>query len=103
MKAAYHHAPITPSLRADPDAILGELAKGHDFTLEQEQRNAWLEQIAVLKRSVAHPAEAHILFEFFVPRIGKRADVVMVIQGLLIVIEFKVGSAAFERSAIEQV
>lgn len=34
---------------------------------------------------------------------GKRADVVLVIGGIVFVLEFKVGATSFERSAIEQV
>jgi hypothetical protein len=103
MKVAYYQEPVAAFVRTNPRRILGELATSHGFALGEEQRNAWLEQIALLKRSVAHLEEGHILFEFAVPRIGKRVDVVLVIRGILIVIEFKVGSAAFERNAIEQV
>src|SRR3712207_258272 len=103
MKIAYYHQPITDFLRTDSAAILGALATSHGFALEQQQRDAWIGQIAVMKRSLTHLDIGHILFEFAVPRIGKRSDVVLAIGGFIVVIEFKVGFAAFERRAIEQV
>ena len=43
------------------------------------------------------------MFEFAIPRMGKRADVVLLIDGIVLVLEFKVGSETFDRHAIEQV
>jgi hypothetical protein len=103
MKPAYYQAPLAAFLRADPSAILGELAKSHGFALENQQRDAWLYQISVMKRALARLGEGYILFEFSVPRLGKRSDVVLLIRGLIVVIEFKVGATIFERRAIEQV
>jgi hypothetical protein len=103
MKAAYYQASFSVFLAAEPAAILGELAQAHGFTLEQQQRNAWLEQIAIMKQSVQFLDCGHILFEFAIPRIGKRADVVLVLDRTVVVVEFKVGSVNFDRHAIEQV
>ena len=47
--------------------------------------------------------QGHILFEFSIPRLGKRIDVVVVIQHVLFVIEFKVGETRFSASATDQV
>ena len=103
MRAAYYQAPISTFLRDDPMAILGTLTQGHGFALEQQQRDAWREQIAIMRRAVTDVTDGHILFEFTIPRMGKRADVVLVVRGLVVVLEFKVGSASFDRHAIEQV
>ena len=56
-------------------------------------------QAALLRPSF----EGYILFEMAIPRMGKRADVVVVIGNVVLVIEFKVGASEFERHAIEQV
>lgn len=103
MKPAYYQASVAEFLVTDSTAILGELAKHHGFALEQQQRDAWREQIDVMRQSVAHLYDGHIMFEFVVPRMGKRCDVVLVVQGLIIIVEFKVGSVAYDRHAIEQV
>src|SRR5204863_1267903 len=44
-----------------------------------------------------------IFFEFNIPRMGRRIDVVLVIGPVVFAIEFKVGEKAFDRSAIDQV
>ena len=44
-----------------------------------------------------------LYFEFSIPRMGKRADAVVVIGDGIFVIEFKIGSDTFDRHAIEQV
>lgn len=45
----------------------------------------------------------YVLFEFVLPRVGRRADVILVIDNLIFVLEFKVGERAFLRNAIDQV
>src|SRR5690242_21863837 len=103
MKAAYYQGSLPAFLTANPAAILGELALSHGFALEQAQRDAWLEQIAIMKQSVQSLDYGHILFEFAIPRMGKRADVVLVLRRVVVVVEFKVGSSDFDRHAVEQV
>ena len=44
-----------------------------------------------------------IYFEFVVPRLGKRIDVLALIDHVIFVIEFKVGETLFTRSAVDQV
>ena len=77
MNHSYYQAPIEGFLRVDGDTILGELTRAHGFALEQPQRDAWLAQIAVLKDALAEHRLGQILFEFAIPRMGKRADVVV--------------------------
>lgn len=103
MQVAYYHAPIQAFLRADEASVLGTLVQHHGFALEHQQRGAWQAQIRLLKSALAELERGQILFEFAIPRMGKRADVVLLIEGTLFVLEFKVGARAFERSAIEQV
>ena len=82
---------------------MGALAQRHGFSLEIQQRNAWLEQIRLLKGSLAGINSGWVFFEYSIPRMGKRADVVLVVAGVIFVIEFKVGADNFDRAALEQV
>ncbi len=84
------------------DQILGELAKLHNFPLEISQKNAWLNQIKILRQELNELDDFKIFFEFEIPRMGKRVDVVIIISGIIFLIEFK-SSSAFERSDIDQV
>lgn len=77
-------------------------ARAHGFLLKQQQRNAWLEQVRIMRQAVRQFKIGHMLFEFAIPRMGKRADVVLVVGETVLVLEFKVGAASFDPSAIEQ-
>ncbi len=103
MRNSYYSAPITDFLRTSDDAILGELARAHHHALEREQRGAWLSQIVILKTQLQGDTSGHLLLEFSIPRMGKRADAVIVRGSIIFVIEFKVGSDTFDRHAIDQV
>jgi hypothetical protein len=102
MQVAYYHAPIPAFLLTNESEIPGRLTRAHGFLLEQQQRNAWLEQVRIMRKAVCNSKMGHILFEFAIPRMGKRADVVLVIGGTINVLEFKVGATTFDPSAIEQ-
>ncbi len=103
MKDAYYSATIAEFLHQSRDEILGELTRAHHHALEHQQRNAWLAQIEILKAELSDIAGAHIFLEFSIPRMGKRADVVILHRGIVFVIEFKVGSSSFDNYAIDQV
>ncbi len=74
--------------------------------VEMTQRNAWDHQICIMK-SFSLPENlvsgARIYFELTVPRLGRRADVVLIIRHIMFILEFKVGESAFNRSALDQV
>jgi hypothetical protein len=53
--------------------------------------------------SQGYEERGKVYFEFVVPRLGKRIDVVLVIDHVLFVLEFKVGEKDFTRSGIDQV
>lgn len=103
MQVAYYDAQIADFLAADRDAVLGVLVQHHGFALEHQQRGAWVGQIDLLKSALSGVDRGHVLFEFAIPRMGKRADVVLLVDGTVFVLEFKVGARNFDRSAIEQV
>lgn len=99
---AYYEAPINAFLAADEDAILGMLAMHHGFALEHQQKHAWHMQIKLLREVFPKDLEGQIYFEFSIPRVGKRADTVLLTGGVVFVIEFKIGSFTYDRYAIEQ-
>ena len=98
----WYGASIADFLVTDPQNVLGQLAFNCDFALIPTQRDAWLAQIEFL-RSQLKDLSGSILFEFNIPRMGRRIDVVLVIGPVVFAIEFKVGEKAFDRSAIDQV
>ncbi|KAB7647596.1 DUF2075 domain-containing protein [Polymorphobacter fuscus] len=103
MSRAYHDAAAADFAAADPMAIFGRLAQALPFDVEQAQRSAWLVQIHHLQAVAAHLPGAHLFLEFAIPRMGRRADAVIVAAGLVFVLEYKVGERGFPRHAVEQV
>lgn len=102
MKRDYYSATIERFIVTPPIEILGVLAKNNDFPLEQTQRDAWLEEINILQ-NVLKGQKGSIYFEYSIPRMGKRIDVVLLIGSVIFVIEFKVGEREYLSSAIDQV
>jgi hypothetical protein len=103
MRQAYYQAPISKLLSDSPQTILGHLAEHHGHDLEQLQRHAWLEQIALLQRELKGNGTGWIALEFRIPRMGKRVDAVVILGSVVFAIEFKIGTDRFDRSAKEQV
>ncbi|MFM1802704.1 MAG: hypothetical protein RJA81_2056, partial [Planctomycetota bacterium] len=84
--------------------ILGELASANSFNLELSQRNAWEVQIHLMKDVLSQLGqEGHIYFEYAIPRLGKRIDIVLVMHQVVFIIEFKVGETTFPAYAVDQV
>lgn len=99
---AWYQDSIASFRTAPTDTILGELARNGSFDLLSSQRDAWGFQIDFLRDRLAG-LQGTVLFEFSIPRMGRRIDVVLLIGPVVFVVEFKVGAASFDVSAIEQV
>jgi schlafen family protein len=103
-KRAYYGQPVERFLDSTPEQILGELAAGSTFAIELTQRDAWREQILVLQAVLAGLfSRGRLYFEYAVPRLGKRIDVVLIVDHVIFVLEFKVGEKMFLGSALDQV
>lgn len=100
----YYSNSIQGFLQDSSQRILGLLSEHHQFSLEDLQKNAWIEQISILKRQFAgHPEIfGHIYFEFAIPRMGKRVDVILLISDVIFVLEFKVGEEGYPPHAVDQ-
>ncbi|MDO6764305.1 DUF2075 domain-containing protein [Agarivorans sp. 1_MG-2023] len=69
-----------------------------------EQTGAWLSQVELLQQEfkmLTEPA-GHIFFEFMIPRMGKRADVVLCYRGVVFALEFKVGALKYQQADMRQ-
>ncbi|MCB9840681.1 MAG: DUF2075 domain-containing protein [Phycisphaeraceae bacterium] len=100
----FYAAPASKFLRTSTDGILAVLVRGSPFSVESTQRDAWIETIQILKQALPHVPEASWLaLEFSIPRVGKRADAVMVAGHAIVVIEFKVGDGSFGADGRRQV
>ena len=99
---AWYGSELVDFLNASLSSVIGRLASANEFSLEATQRDAWRAQFEILQCQLAGFA-GFIAFEFSIPRMGRRIDVVLLIGPVVFVIEFKVGEHAFDSAALEQV
>ncbi|MGZ5468476.1 MAG: DNA/RNA helicase domain-containing protein, partial [Candidatus Aminicenantales bacterium] len=102
MKREYYSDTIKNFLKSSIDEVYGKIAQGSDFPVELSQRSAWLEEIDILRRVLA-PYDGAVYFEYSIPRMGERIDVVLIIGSVIFVLEFKTGAKEFTAYAIDQV
>lgn len=84
------------------DVIIGIISRANQFDSNQNQTQSWEQQIIILKKSLVGYSGT-LFFEFSIPRMGKRVDVIAVIKNVVFVIEFKVGETKYLSHQIEQV
>ena len=99
---AWYSASTDKFRATDTETILGEIAKHAEYDVVLTQRNTWLTQIELL-RSALDGVSGDIFFEFTVPRLGRRIDVVLLVEATVFAIEFKIGEDKFKRAAMDQV
>lgn len=92
-------------IEADLFSVLGRIHDtfhGQALTTTDE---AWLGEINLLQNVLLpwKAEEAEIIFEYDIPRLGKRIDVVLLLRGLIFCLEFKVGQKDALQSDVEQV
>src|SRR3989442_15437104 len=102
MKRDYYSDSIANFLKTSAHEIFGHLNESHRLSSEPTQKGAWLEEIDILK-SVLLGREGKVYFEYAIPRMGKRIDVVLLIGPAVFVLEFKIGENWFTSHAIDQV
>lgn len=102
MTRSYFSDSITNFLTSSPQEILGQLTQRSEFAVLQTQSHAWLQQIAILQKTLL-PYQGAVYFEYAIPRMGRRIDVVLLVGPVIFVLEFKVGEREFTTYGADQV
>ena len=92
-------------LSRDPLAVLGALHNNYHGDSLTTTDEAWMGEIALMQQ-VLDPWKdetGQIVFEYDIPRLGKRIDVVLLLRGMIFCLEFKVGRKEEFQAGIEQV
>ena len=93
---AFYSAPITKFLQQSEHEILGQIsAYNQAQQTTKQQNNSWEDEIKILKNELCGIQEGHILFEYTIPRMGKRVDVVILHSNIVFLLEFKCGACEF--------
>ncbi|MDD9820311.1 MAG: DUF2075 domain-containing protein [Nitrospira sp.] len=104
MERAYYSDNITAFIDRDEDTSLGKLSGSSQFDVTQSQRDAWLAEIRIMKGVLtSYRGRGKVYFEYDIPRLGGRIDVLAIIENVIFVIEFKVGAKECIPSAVDQV
>ena len=86
-------------------AILGALHNNYHGDALTTTDEAWMGEIDILQRVLVPWKEesAQVIFEYEIPRLGKRIDVVLLLRGIIFCLEFKVGQKDVLQADVEQV
>ena len=100
---SYYSNTISSFLKENPDQ-LDLILKGAGSN-QPEQVRAWDEEIEILQSALLPFKEENgrVIFEYSIPRMGKRIDVTVLVRGIIFVLEFKSGAKEFLRGDAEQV
>ncbi len=92
-------------VKTEVDSILGVLCDQYHGLALTTTREAWKSEIAILQVALHDFAglDGRIIFEYDIPRLGKRIDVVLLLEGIIFCIEFKVGESGILEADIDQV
>lgn len=74
---AWFSASVAGFLQAEPEFIIGSLTIHSDFSVLPNQRDAWLQEVLILKNSLGD-LHGSLFLEFSIPRMGRRIDAVVV-------------------------
>jgi hypothetical protein len=103
MDRAYLSIAAADVHRASDSELFGQLAMKLPFALEPTQTAAWEYQIQHLRQLAVDLVGAHFFMEFLIPRMGRRADLIVLHAGIIFVVEYKLGARQFERASLDQV
>ena len=104
MARCLYHSSFQNFMKADNNSIFGTLCENYHGEAITTTREAWREEISVLKDALRNfDNDGEIIFEYDMPRLGKRIDVVLLLKGIIFCIEFKVGASRILETDIDQV
>ena len=105
MARCLYNSTIREFLQLSPEALLGRFVNNYHGAALTTTNEAWANEIHIMQE-VLQPwmdEDGQVIFEYDIPRLGKRIDVVLLLRGLIFCLEFKVGERDMLQSNIEQV
>ncbi len=96
---------ISTFINSDRTTIFGSLCDNYHGDALTTTRDAWMGEIDILQRELLNwkDSQGRIVFEYDIPRLGKRIDVVLLLHGIVFCLEFKVGESNVLESDVDQV
>ena len=100
----YYSDSITDFLSRSNNEIVGALTLASQHDINDETSKSWVEEIETMREVLApYEGRGSVYFEYNIPRMGRRVDVIAVIDGIIFVLEYKTAERKFSREALVQV
>ena len=100
----YYSDTISMFLTRKPEEIIGKLTLASQHDINDETSNSWVEEIVSLKNILEpYKDRGSVYFEYNIPRMGRRADVILVIDEIIFILEYKTADSRFTHDARTQV
>ena len=92
-------------LTKEKESIFGLLCDRYHGDTLTTTRDAWMGEIEILQHVLFtwKNAGGRIIFEYDIPRLGKRIDVVLLLKGIIFCLEFKVNESDILQKDVDQV
>ena len=96
---------ICSFLAASWNEVFGILCDNYHGDAPTTTREAWKGEVVILQKALLpwKDSEGKIIFEYDIPRLGKRIDVVLLLNGIIFCVEFKVGESEIKVGDVDQV
>lgn len=101
---SYYSASMVEFLEQTDKEILS-IIHSNDISAETtiQQSNTWESEVQILKDQLRAFSDGRIMFEYTIPRMGKRVDTVVLYRNMVFLLEFKVGDKEYRESTYDQV
>ena len=105
MSRCLYTASFEEFIKTEDNSIFGALCDNYHGQALTTTREAWKGEISIMKGFVQQHSNRNgrIVFEYDIPRLGKRIDVVLLIDGIIFCLEFKVGESSILEADVDQV
>lgn len=96
---------IKSFLNKEKETVLGILCERYHGDALTTTRDAWMKEIEVMQTTLIpwSDTDGRIIFEYDIPRLGKRIDVVLLLNGIVFCLEFKAGQSSILEGDLDQV
>ena len=85
-KRYYYSDTITDFLQKEDMVVIGKLALAYSHDINDETKMSWLEELRVMRSVLKnYKNRGSVYFEYNIPRMGRRADVIVLIDDVVFV------------------
>lgn len=100
----YYGSTIAEFLESSTSEIYGKISMHSPHSDNNDTKGSWLDEIGLLQETLQpYRNRGSIYMEYNIPRMGRRADVILLLDGIIFVLEFKTANSQFSRQALNQV